>query len=411
MRVGYLHIGSPAHGVVRYGRVLADAARTHLDAEVQEAVVELDAVPSADERRLRRAVQQLAADVVHLQYNERVWGDARAAANVRVFAGACTAPLVATLHDVRRSYGWGGIVRRLWTKRAARHARRPSKSEEGGAGGGRSDGWLASLRRAARYAWKERQNARATRRLVRRAGRVLVCTKEEARRLQGTVPEERLTVIPHFVEARTIDASQEEAKGTLGLAGRRVCTVLGFIHRAKGHALVVEALPQWPADVQVVFAGRPARGSEEFTARLRARAEALGVADRLRVTGYLSEAELNRYLAATDLALCPFEEISASGSLATWIAAARPMLASNRPQIAEYNARAPGAIATFSPYTPAALAAATRALLSGEDEAGHRARTQLRDQLSLPRIVQQHADVYRRVVARNVESPTPHSSK
>ena len=414
MTIGYLHVGASTHGVVRYGRVLAAAARDQLGAAVLEAEVELAGTEAADAERLQAAARQLAAaDVVHLQYNERVWGNARSAANMQAFVDACPVPVVATLHDVRRGYGWGSIGRRVWAKRTAGRDERAG-GETGVAEddpGSRLGAWWASLQRGARYVWKEWQNTRATRLLARRAGRVLVCTQEEARRLQGLVPAERLDVVPHFVEARAIDMAPTTAKGALGLEGRRVCTVLGFIHRKKGHALVVEALPAWSADVQVVFAGRAAHGSEGFVEQLHARAEALGVADRLRVTGYLSEETLNRYLAATDLALCPFEQISASGSLSTWIAAERPILASDQPQIAEYNAMASGAIATFSPYTPAALATAAQDQLQGKAEAGRAARAALREKLSLPRVIQQHARVYRAVTGQNTGASSQHQSQ
>lgn len=412
MTIGYLHIGAATHGVARYGRMLAAAAREHLETDVQEVEAHIDGVASDSKQQLREAARQLSAvDVVHLQYNERVWGNAHAAANVRTFVGACTAPLVVTLHDVRHGYGWRDIVRRVWARRRARTADARTEGAATGAHGDRRGGWLASLRRALRYVWKEGQNTRATRRLVRRAGRVLVCTHAEADRLHDMVPAERLTVLPHFVEERSLSETSAEAKAVLRLAGSFVCTVLGFIHRAKGHALVVEALPQCPENVQVVFAGRPAIGSKGFVEQLRTRAEALGVADRLRITGYLAEPSLNRYLAATDLALCPFEEVSASGSLSTWIAAGRPILASEQPQIAEYNAMAPGAIATFSPYTPSALADAVRVQLQGRAASGRRARTRLREKLSLPRIIRRHAGVYRQVIEQEIETAMPHESE
>ncbi|NBB72044.1 MAG: glycosyltransferase [Bacteroidetes bacterium] len=421
MTIGYLHIGPATHGVTRYGALLARAAREHLSDDVIEAEAELLGRPAEDEQQLRTAIQRLSrADVVHLQYNERVWGNARAAAHVRTVIAVCAAPIVATLHDVREGYGWRGIGRRTWAQRTADV---PGGS---GAGGGehraadpdRVTGLWASMQRAARYVWKEWQNTRATKHLARHAAQILVCTHEEARRLRGIVAPEQRTVLPHFVEDRAIDITPPNAQKELGLAGHRVCTVLGFIHRAKGHALVVEAMPAWPNDVHVVFAGRPAVGSEGFARKLQQRAKALGVADRLRVTGYLEEGALDTYLAATDLALCPFEKVSASGSLSTWIAAERPILASDQPQIAEYNAMAAGAIATFTPYTPAALAEAARAQLDRDAENGRaahpestssvarRARAQLREKLSLPRIIQQHAAVYR-AATRHTESSTP----
>jgi hypothetical protein len=411
MTIGFLHVGPEQHGVVRYGRMLAEAARTHLDADVLDAARDLHGTRDAAADRLRTAVRALApADVVHLQYNERVWGNADAAAHIRTVFETCNAPVVATLHDVRKRYGWRGIGRRTWARRTASVPSLVTPTGRRAPSGGDTDratGLWASLERAGRYVWKEWQNARATKHLARRAAQVLVCTREEARRLRGLAPADAVTVIPHFVEDRSFDITPDEAKSAISLAGQRVCTVLGFVHRAKGHALVVEAMPHWPDDVHVVFAGRPAVGSADFARRLEERAVQLEVARRLRITGYLDEKTLDRHLAATDLALCPFEEVSASGSLATWIAAERPILASEQPQIAEYNAMAAGAIATFAPYAPEALATAALAQLAGASDAGRAARTQLRERLALSHIIQEHAVVYRAAAAG--KAPPTHS--
>ena len=71
----------------------------------------------------------------------------------------------------------------------------------------RATGLRASMRRAAQYVWKEWQNTRATKQLAQHAAQILVCTHEEARRLRGIVTPERRTVIPHFVEDRSIDVA------------------------------------------------------------------------------------------------------------------------------------------------------------------------------------------------------------
>jgi len=123
-------------------------------------------------------------------------------------------------------------------------------------------------------------------------------------------------------------------------------------------------------------------------------AQALGVADRFRITGYLPEHELNRYLAATSLAVCPFRDASASASLSTWISAARPILASSLPLIAEYNALEPDAIRTFHPYTAASLADAIRAALDRDSDAEDQRVARLRERLLAPAILDRHVEAY-----------------
>lgn len=129
-------------------------------------------------------------------------------------------------------------------------------------------------------------------------------------------------------------------------------------------------------------------------------AKTMGVEERLRITGYLSEEELERYLVATDLAICPFKNCSASGSLSTWISVAHPtILAFDLPQINEYNRLEPGAIKTFQPYTPAALAQAIRQLLPTCGESYAPAVERLRQRLSMPAIFDEHLSHYRHVTA------------
>jgi glycosyltransferase involved in cell wall biosynthesis len=233
---------------------------------------------------------------------------------------------------------------------------------------------------------------------------LLVCSQIERDR---TGRPRTVQVIPHFVEPRVLGSSRSEAKAALGLTGKRIVTLLGYIHSRKGHRLVVDALPHLPEDVVAVFAGRAAQEEHGLVEQLRHRAALAGVSRRLIITGYLTDDRLAQHLAATDLAVCPFAALSASGSLSTWISSGRSIVASDLPQIREYNALEPGAIATFAPYSPAALAGAIlRAFERGGDEfdAGI---TRLRGRLLLPHIVERHLDTYQAAVRARGSSLYP----
>lgn len=410
LRVGFLHVGPSRHGVTRYGRLVAGAARLQPGLAVREVPVETPG-PAA----LRVAAGQLAtADVVHVQVNADVWGGpGHAGGHLRAFLDALAPPVVATLHDVRDGYGPAALVRRLWAERraaaatpdtrapdAAADAARDADAEARASGAtGAASVWTRG-QKALRFLRAERQAAALVRLVAARAARVLVCTAEEARRTEALLPDaaarRRVAVIPHVVEARPPGPAAADAKAALGLAGRRVVTLLGYVHRRKGHALVVEALPLLPLDVTVVACGAAAQPA--FAAALRRRAEALGQAHRLRWTGYLEEAAFARVLAATDLAACPFERAAASGSLATWIAAGTPLLAAPLPLVRETNARAAGAVATFAPYAPEAFAAAARRLLTRPTDAQRAALARLRATLAPAVIGRLHAAFYRAAV-------------
>lgn len=431
MQIGYLHVGNEAHGVVRYGRLLEEAARRHLDDQVISRHVELGA---QGESALTEAVHDLsAADVVHVQYNPRIWGEPyRAPWTVYRFARQASMPWIVTLHDVRDGYGPSAIVRRLWAERAAgrtspsstspsmtspsmtspsraSHAASPETREPTGSATSSVDAVVATPAGIARSAWKagrflvqEAGNALATLIATRGADRVLVCTHEEARRAEPIAGDTPVSVVPHFVEERPHRPDRAEARRELGLDGHRVVGVLGYIHRRKGHDLLVEALPHLPGDVVAVFVGRPGRDSPGFAEHLRERARALGVDDRVRITGYVDEPTLDRYLVATDLALCPFREASASGSLSTWIASETPILASDLPLFDEYESIVPGSVAVAPSLAPEPLARAVERALDRPPSAVRPRLRELRKTLTLDRVIHEHRHVYRLAVRANL---------
>lgn len=398
VRVAYLHLGPDTHGITRHGRLLADGARRRPDLTVLEDSLVLGASRADDTARLITAARGFAdADVVHVHcstFNELLWGPGAAAReNLRVFLDACRARVVVTLHDVwYPPPGAAGITRALapalrdaW-RGEGRDARDPSDAR-------------ARARRvtvAGREWWRAAHGeiAGALEEVRRRADAVIVSTEVEASRLGGRIEASRLSVIPLLVEDRTLRVGRDDARRALGVGDEPLLASLGFVFPYKGNALVIEALPMLP-DVRFVCAGRD-DVDPAHTAALHALADRLGVASRVRFTGRLDEDQLELHLAATDLAVCAFAEMSASASLSTWISAACPVLASDLPQIAEYDALVPGAIARFRPYTAEAFAAAARACLARDLGPVQARMRELRDRLSVAQIVDRHVAVYAR---------------
>jgi glycosyltransferase involved in cell wall biosynthesis len=349
MKVGYLYIGREGGGVRRYGSIIGEGARERSDVDVIEADAGGRDTSSA---RLREAAGSFAGvDVVHMQWKPNDWGGGlRAVRRLRAFLASCPAPLVVTLHDV-------------WERRGLRER------------------WLDA-------------DAVALRWLGRRAARLVVHAEEERRRLSGLVPARRVAIVPHFVEQRVM-ADTESSRTTLGLSGKRVITLLGFMVRRKGYRLTVDALPLLPDDVVALFAGGPMPGREARADELRARARELGVEDRVHITGYVADDLLDAALAATDVAICPFSDLSASGSLSTWISTGRPIVASDLPQFREYDELVPGALRIFGPITAPAFAATVRAALDEGPQAQDPKVVALREMLLTPRAVERYLDVYR----------------
>ena len=68
----------------------------------------------------------------------------------------------------------------------------------------------------------------------------------------------------------------------------RVVLCVGAIRPHKNQAVLVRALPRLPEDVVVILAGHP----EPYVADLEALATELGVTERLRIAGYVDDADM-----------------------------------------------------------------------------------------------------------------------
>lgn len=412
MKIGYLHIGSPEHGVYRYGYLLAAEARRRQQLTVIEANVTLTEDKQKNRKMLIEAAQQLSeADIIHFQFNKfnrLLWGGGWAQLDyLRIFLDRCSSPLVVTLHDVfYPPYGLASVLKYISSKRQSQpntllsnrdtetkvtSSSKPSKSNR--SIWTRGWGFTKSI-----FLGTFGSEALALRKIASRANLIFVCTKEEAQRLCGRINNHKLKVIPHFVETRSLALSRSQARAMLRLDGVKVVTLLGYIYGTKGHQILVEAMSKLPQDVMVVFAGGASNGSGQLVDELVSLAKVKGVDRRLRITGYLSEKELEYYLIATDLAVCPFSRFSASGSLSTWISVARPILASDFPQVAEYNLLEPDAIKTFKPYTADALAEAIRQMLQISENSDRSSIKRLQQKLSMPVIFDEHLIHYRSVL-------------
>ncbi|MFL1461037.1 glycosyltransferase family 4 protein [Roseococcus sp. DSY-14] len=163
--------------------------------------------------------------------------------------------------------------------------------------------------------------------------RVIAISRFVAEHLQarhGTDPA-RVRVIPRGVDPARFDPAAVDPARVAALraawdvpAGAPLLLLPARLTRWKGGMVVVEALARLPGAVAVLLGdGRPA-----FAADLRARAEALGVAGRLRLPGHL--ADVPAALLAADIVLHASTEPEGFGrSVIEAQAMARPVIASD----------------------------------------------------------------------------------
>ncbi len=355
IRIGFLHVGRERSGLRRYGRILAAEAAARPDLEVIESDAGGRGASWAD---LRRAARRLSdADVVHLQWKLADWGPRSGGIpRMEVVLQTLRRPVVITLHDVFAREG-------VW------------------------DRFLSPA-------------ALGLRRLGTAASSLIVHSEEERGRLRGMVPSAKVEVVPHFVEVRDGLPDRAAAREALGVDGLLVVTLLGYLTRRRGHRLVIDALTELPSEVTALFVGSPIEGRDHVGRALEEHAAEVGVADRVRFLGYLPEPELEQVLAATDVALCPFERMSASGALATWLSAGRPIVGSDLAPFRELKAMRPGALHLFRPYQAGPLARCISDTLKVSGNGRDPDVEALAQRLATPRIVDRYLGLYRVAAAR-----------
>ena len=152
---------------------------------------------------------------------------------------------------------------------------------------------------------------------------------------QAGVSAEKLVVIPNGINKERFAhvPSQEQAKQRLGLSGRLVLGFTGFIRDWHGLDNVVDFLADAPDDVPrhlLIVGDGPARAS------IQRRADELGVADKLTITGIIGREQVADYIAAFDIALQPSVVDYASPlKLFEYLALGRAIVAPDKPNIRE----------------------------------------------------------------------------
>ena len=173
----------------------------------------------------------------------------------------------------------------------------------------------------------------------------------------GATPE-RVYIVTHAIPPAAPMPNMDEAKRALGLEGRRVVLLFGFLSAKKGHAAAIDALKALPDDVTLLLAGdQHPQDHTGYVADLQAQITRLALGARVRITGYLDAARIPVVMAAADVAIAPFVQSSGSGSLANLLAYGRAIVASD---IAPHKIMAhdfPGCLDLFTAGNAHALAA------------------------------------------------------
>lgn len=166
------------------------------------------------------------------------------------------------------------------------------------------------------------------------------CTRHALIAESGFEPAS-VRVIPMGTVARAPSGvSRVEARRRHGLPEDGVISVIfGFVQAFKGGDVAVRALARLPRHFHLVFAGGPhPEASVDVPADIMQLAASLGVADRVRITGYVDIPTLDDYHAASDICLTPyvFGALYSGSAGTTWaLSSGRPLIASDIPVFKE----------------------------------------------------------------------------
>jgi teichuronic acid biosynthesis glycosyltransferase TuaC len=211
----------------------------------------------------------------------------------------------------------------------------------------------------------------------------------------------KICVLRNGVDAqafRPLDRDAERAR--LGVDGRLLLSV-GNLVELKGNELAIRTLPSLPEATLVFVGDGPDR------ARLESVSHEAGVAQRVRFTGSVAQAELPRYYSAADALVLASSREGWPNVLLEAMACGTPVIAARvggTPEIV--TSRAAGVL--FEPRTAEALSAAVRDLLEkppGRDETRRHA-----EQFSWDETTRGQLALFRRIVVSNGRLGSPTAS-
>jgi len=334
VRVSMHATTAPDCGIAEYARDLCAGLGSGVDVRLVPITPRL-VNPLAMVGRARRLNQ---GDLAHIHHNYGFWG--RGSLSYRlVFAAlqrSIRVPVVLTPHSVF----------------PPRRAGQPASARQ------------AVARRLGLHDFIDVGTFRFATRIIVHSGRHLELLAERG------VPRARLVrIMPGTPEATPpTPGAVADFRTRWELDRRRVVAVFGFIQPNKNYELVVEALARLPADVALLLAGGVRTAGEAWYGdRVQALATTRGVADRLRITGFLPPAEVGRALSVADLCVLPYAaDHSVSYSARLCLAYERPLLASPVAAFEELRAEY-GCVELVKGDDPATVADAIRALLDAPE--------------------------------------------
>jgi glycosyltransferase involved in cell wall biosynthesis len=161
-----------------------------------------------------------------------------------------------------------------------------------------------------------------------KAEKVLVHTQAYARALcKRGIPLEKIEVVPQGVPDWSPGGDEDRARKRWNVSGL-VVTLFGFLIPSKGHLLALDAWAKLSSSATLMIVGKPfSTADQAYADAIRNKAKIFK--ERVKLTGYLEQAELMDLLAASSVVLMPYLSGTSSYSLSLLMAQSRAVLASD----------------------------------------------------------------------------------
>ncbi len=176
---------------------------------------------------------------------------------------------------------------------------------------------------------------------------ILIALSNETRAIlieQG-VPERKIKVIEHgiLLKPKIYDSNlaKQELCKKLGLKpSDYIVTILGYIHKNKGHDRAIEAIKELDSNVKLIIIGEPrTKEHKPYISYLKNMIKENGLEKRVIFCGFIEDDKLPVFLNATDLMILPYREIRQSGIFNYAMAYHLPIITSDLPFFREIEAR------------------------------------------------------------------------
>lgn len=124
--------------------------------------------------------------------------------------------------------------------------------------------------------------------------------------------------VPMVKKVTLSDKLNEKQKKQL--LGKQIIVLFGFVSPYKGHEVAINALKKMPENTVLVIAGgsHPLdTGGKEYMHKIITLAHRLNLRDRVIITGFLNEEQVDEWQMAADIVIAPYtdEGLSASGAI------------------------------------------------------------------------------------------------